>query len=290
MPESRYVLKTLTNRTVFIMINQRDLKMQTYKIIIIISILLTLLIIALYINFFVIPQKNESKMTVKTITKPESLLKETKERLNEPEEANVQLNLPPLNDSDNFIREYLKKKLNSPSFTSWLNQNDLIRRFVAVVDNIANGENPSENLKFLAPKKPFQTLKEYDQVIADPQNYSRFDAMVNIFHNLETVTLISLYGDLRPLINQAYAEMGYPDKQFNDVLRQAMAILLKTPSIKTQLYLEKKVITYNFKDPDLEALSPAQKLLLRTGPENMRKIKEKLKQLKAKLNFPADND
>jgi hypothetical protein len=40
---------------------------------------------------------------------------------------------------------------------------------------------------------------------------------------------------------------------------------------------------YKFKDERLESLSGPQKQLLRTGPENMRRIKEVLRKLKTAL-------
>lgn len=261
--------------------------MQSNKIIVIISILLSLLIIALFINFFVIPRGKETKKPEMTFTEP-APLKETAKKPDEPGKTYGIPDFPPLNDSDQFVREYLKKTLKPSSLEAWLNQDDLIRRFVATVDNIASGENPMGNLKFLAPEKPFQIRKENDRLIPDPGNYSRFDKIVNIFAETNTETVISLFQELKPLMNQAYAEMGYPEKRFDDTLMQAIDILLKTPMSRFPVYLEKKVLTYAFVDPDLEALSPAQKLLIRAGQENMQKIKEKLYQLKGKLNFTVN--
>jgi hypothetical protein len=263
--------------------------MQSYKIIIMISVLLTCLIIALYINFFVIPHKTENLNPETTVLEPEPAATKMEEPSKTAEKTKNFPDLPSLNESDHFIREHIGEILNQPLLATWLKQDDLIRRFVATVDNIANGENPSPNFKFLVPKTAFQTLREKDQLIPDPRNYARFDAMADMFYNLKSETIISLYHDFRPLINQAYAEMGYPDKRFDDTLMQALQMLLKTPPVEFPVYLEKKVITYAFKNPDLEALNPAQKMLLRTGARNMFKIKEKLKQLKKLLDLPAEN-
>ncbi len=46
-----------------------------------------------------------------------------------------------------------------------------------------------------------------------------------------------------------------------------------------------KVKTYRYVDPKLEALSPAQKQLLRMGPENAQKIQAKLRELAGVLGL-----
>jgi hypothetical protein len=42
-----------------------------------------------------------------------------------------------------------------------------------------------------------------------------------------------------------------------------------------------------FADPELEALSAAEKHLLRMGPENARQVQEKLSELAELLGYPA---
>jgi hypothetical protein len=44
------------------------------------------------------------------------------------------------------------------------------------------------------------------------------------------------------------------------------------------------LLVYELVDPRLEALSPAQKLLLRMGPANARKVQEKLRELGSALD------
>jgi hypothetical protein len=42
-------------------------------------------------------------------------------------------------------------------------------------------------------------------------------------------------------------------------------------------------VMFKFADPQLEGLAAAQKQLLRTGPDNMRRIKAKLREIKEAL-------
>jgi hypothetical protein len=48
------------------------------------------------------------------------------------------------------------------------------------------------------------------------------------------------------------------------------------------------VVVYEYADPKLEALSPAQKALLRMGPRNVPRVQAKLRELAAALRSPAE--
>ena len=47
-------------------------------------------------------------------------------------------------------------------------------------------------------------------------------------------------------------------------------------------------VLYAYADPKLEGLAPAQKLLLRTGPDNARKIKQQIRELAVALGVPEE--
>jgi hypothetical protein len=64
-----------------------------------------------------------------------------------------------------------------------------------------------------------------------------------------------------------------------------MMALLKVPVVKQDIQLEKKVVTYTMVDSDLESLSLAQKHLLRMGPDNIRVIQSKLREMAKLLGF-----
>ncbi|MCK4835692.1 MAG: DUF3014 domain-containing protein [Candidatus Aminicenantes bacterium] len=257
--------------------------MTSYKVIIIVSIILVLLVTALYINFFVIPKKSEPQKQLTPTHKeniPAHPPTSVKQKSLSPMPA-----LPALNESDDFIREYLKTYSSQAIFQKWLKPKDILRRFVAIVDNIARGEIPSTSLTFLNPDKPFKVIKKTNHITLDPENYRRYDLLINIFVSLDTGALMVLYDKLRPLLEEAYKELGYPEKQFNDTLLQALRVVMDTPIIQSPVSLEKQVITYSFKDPRLEALTPAQKQIFRTGPENIRRIKKKCREISRELNF-----
>ena len=64
--------------------------------------------------------------------------------------------------------------------------------------------------------------------------------------------------------------------------------LLKTPVIDDPVRIEPLGGTgYGFADPQLEALTPAQKHLLRAGPRNVRTIHSSLRAIAVALGIPA---
>jgi len=95
--------------------------------------------------------------------------------------------------------------------------------------------------------------------------------------------IVSLYRRAAPLFEEAFKDLGYPDKKFADVLHRAIDMLLAVPVIEKDIMLEEKVTTYMFADPRLEKLNPAKKHLLRMGPGNIKKIQAKLREITALL-------
>jgi hypothetical protein len=59
--------------------------------------------------------------------------------------------------------------------------------------------------------------------------------------------------------------------------------VLATPEIEEPIALTRKSVMYKYADPQLEQLTPMQKQLLRMGPDNIRRIKEQARALRAGL-------
>jgi hypothetical protein len=97
-----------------------------------------------------------------------------------------------------------------------------------------------------------------------------------------------LYGTLKPRIDEAYRELGYPDTPFDRTLERAIVLLLGTPASDGAARLEPKGIGYGYADPALEGLTAAQKQLLRTGPRNVRLIQSSLRRIAIALGIPAE--
>ncbi len=55
-----------------------------------------------------------------------------------------------LRTSDVIVRELVSELSANPKLVAWLANEDLVRRFVAAVDNVANGISPTTQLEFHA--------------------------------------------------------------------------------------------------------------------------------------------
>jgi hypothetical protein len=170
-----------------------------------------------------------------------------------------------------------------PNLAVWLATDELIRRFTAAIVNISEGITPKANLGILVPAEPFSVGRGPGGVHPSAKSYSRYDSLTEVFRSLDTAGTIELFGKLEPLIDDAFLELGYPGQDFRRTLVGALDHLLAVPNIEGDVALQETVSAYQFDDADLEALTAAQKQLLRTGPDNVRKIQRKIAELRREL-------
>jgi len=190
-----------------------------------------------------------------------------------------------LEESDELVRELAEELSSHPRMAMWLMSDELIRKFVAAVDNIANGNSPEPHIDFFKPDKKFMVMDEAGDYFIDPESYKRYDIVAEVFASLDSKGCVTLYKKLKPAIQEAYKELGYPEAEFDDTLKKAMMVLLQVPVVEQDIQLEKDVVTYTMVDSDLESLNAAQKHLLRMGPDNVSVIQEKLREMAGLLGL-----
>mgnify|MGYP001826640850 FL=1 len=188
-----------------------------------------------------------------------------------------------LKTSDTVVRELVAELSANPKLVAWLANEDLIRRFVAAVDNTANGISPTSQLDFMRPKGAFKVVEKGDVITIDPKSYDRYDLATQVIVSLDAEGSVALYRELEPLIDDAYAEISPPGSRFSDRLDAAFDHLLEVTPPSGEPVVTRKVVTYVYEDESLERLSGAQRQFLRMGPENVLLIKAKLRDLKAAL-------
>jgi len=261
--------------------------MEAYKKVnLVIAFIVALVVIPLIIYFFFIKQDRPRQVPVPPTPGQQAAAPTGKVKT---QGAQLPVHEPvldiELNSSDEPLRELLQDCSSHPEFARWLESKDLIRRGVAIVNNIADGVHPAAHLEFLLPTGKYSVIKRNGKIVVDPLSYIRYQPAVMTFVSIETEKVVEYYRQLQPVIEEAYKELGYPGKGFNEVLEQALAVLLETPILEGDIYLEEKVRTYAFADPRLESLDDVRKLLLRMGPENTRKIREKLREIATALKL-----
>jgi Protein of unknown function (DUF3014) len=191
--------------------------------------------------------------------------------------------LPVLAESDSSVRESLSGLFGSSSFNQLFQPQDVIRRLVATIDNLPR-KSVSQRLSPLKPVPgPFRVASSEGSIVIAPDNAARYAPYVRALEALDLAKLVAIYVHFYPLFQQAYAELGYPTRYFNDRVFELIDQLLATPDVNGPLELKQPKVLYEFADPALEDLSAGQKMLLRMGPENEAKVKAKLRELKRAL-------
>ena len=191
--------------------------------------------------------------------------------------------LPALNDSDSLVQESLVQVLGRPTIETLLVPQNIVRHIVVTVDNLPRHKVAVE----LRPVKPTggQSVvsTQGDLTVLSEANFDRYATFVRAVQAADVKSLAALYQRLYPLFQQAYEDLGYPGKYFNDRLVEVIDHLLETPEIAAPIPLEQPRVFYTYADPSLEARSAGQKLLIRMGPANARIVKAKLRELRAEI-------
>jgi hypothetical protein len=101
-----------------------------------------------------------------------------------------------------------------------------------------------------------------------------------MLERVDAKQLAGIYLRYYPWFQQAYEELGYPKGYFNDRLVAVIDHLLAAPEPSGPILLTQPKVLYQYLDPQLEALSAGQKTLVRMGPDNARRVKARLRELR----------
>jgi Protein of unknown function (DUF3014) len=203
--------------------------------------------------------------------------------------------LPALDASDPTVRKALTDWLGDKTVNTLLRSDDFVRRVVVTVDNFGR-EHAAPRLWPLNPAPgKFIVARKGAGETAAPENAARYQAIVALATSMEPARAAATYRAHYPLFQQAYRELGYPTGYFNDRLVQVIDRLLATPEpaqppavrkveIKGELAAASPTSNfYEFTDPALDGLAAGQKLLLRMGVDNERKVKAQLRAFRAAI-------
>ena len=208
---------------------------------------------------------------------PEPVIETPVEPEPEPDPAEPEVELPALNDSDGFVRERLQALSDGAVLLSLVTDEQLIRRFVVFVENISRHEFPQTDLPY-RPIGVDMPVRELDQnlFLMEEGAHGRFDGFVDAMTAVDTGQAYALYRLLRPLFQQAYAEIGYRGRDFDDTLRLAINNVLQATDSEGPYQLVKPSVMYLFADSELENADAVHKQLIRIGPRNSTRLMGKL--------------
>ncbi len=213
---------------------------------------------------------------------PEPVMPEVRQIIEAPAELPP---LPALGDSDNLILDALTGLVGNKSLIAFFRSTRIIRNIVATIDNLPTRRAPMSVMPVERAPGKFVTAGAEGDLAISPENSARYASYVRIANAVSAQKLVEVYVRLYPLFQQAYEELGYPKKYFNDRLVETIDNLLETPVIKEPLKLVQPNVLYQFADPALEARSIGQRILIRTGSKSEATIRAKLREIKLELRL-----
>ncbi len=196
--------------------------------------------------------------------------------------------LPGLGESDVEAREALGAAAGATLVERYLVPDSLVRKLVATVDNLTGDAIWMKTRVVQAQAGLFLVEGDEDARVIAPANAQRYQPFVQLVGQVDIAALAAAYQRYYPLLQEAYAELGYPDRQFHNRALEVIDHLLATPVVEEPIRLEHPHVLYTFADPRLEALSSGQKILVRVGPENAAVLRGKLSELRSALEGLAE--
>jgi vacuolar-type H+-ATPase subunit F/Vma7 len=214
---------------------------------------------------------------VEAIVVPQQPSEPPHEPLPEPEP------LPALADSDAEMSAALAGVAGQETVDVLLVAEGIISRIVATVDSLDSRQVAPSVWPIRLPGGNYAVIQEGDTIISSAVNDGRYANYATLAAAMDTPALVVIYQRYYPLFQNAYEELQGPQPYFNDRLVAIIDHLLATPVVEGPLELVKPEAVYQFSDPQLEALSAGQKVMLRVGGDNSVVIRAKLRELRAVL-------
>lgn len=188
-----------------------------------------------------------------------------------------------LADSDPMVREVLNESLADSVFEQALRQDDLLERGTAFIDAAAKGSILNKVFPLPPLEGKYSVVVVAGKTVADPASYQRYDAYAAAVGALNPQRLAAAFHQFRPLLEQAYANLGFEADDMDNSLVRALDQVIAAPVLEKPATLVMDITTYTYEDESLENLSPIAKQLIRMGPENQAVIQAQASALRAAL-------
>jgi hypothetical protein len=191
--------------------------------------------------------------------------------------------LPDLDGSDAEAQQALAEAAGPELLDEYVPPDGLVRRIVVTVDNLPREDIWIEARAIAPIEGRFLVEGTDDEPVIAPGNFARYTGFVQLVEQVDVEALAVRYQRYYPLLQEAYEELGFPGRQFHNRALDVIDHLLATPRVDGPIRLEQPHVLYTFADPELEALSPGQKVMLRVGPQNAATLRAKLLELREAL-------
>jgi hypothetical protein len=189
----------------------------------------------------------------------------------------------PLDVSDVAVKSALVGAIRSPQISRLLVNEGLLQKFVINVNNLANEEITLKDNLLVAPSGGFNVYNQADRIWIDRSSFQRYNPYVDALETVDTDELLAVYESYKPMLVEKFAEIARPGDELDETMIRAIDELLDTPLVPVPIEVYSDSVMYKFADPRVEALSEPQKQMIRMGPDNMRRLKDVLRDVKEAL-------
>jgi len=164
-------------------------------------------------------------------------------------------------------------------------QEDVVRRWAVVTDNLAEGTSPRKQLQFLAPAGKFSVVSRGGRTEISHESYARYDRFGDAVASIDVQAAVKAYRGLYGMIERAYRALGYPEGSLDRITARALQRIAAAPVEQGDVEVVDEGGTYRFANPKLEALSETEKHLLRMGPRNAGLVQAKAREILVALGL-----
>lgn len=192
--------------------------------------------------------------------------------------------VPPatLEDADDYLREVYEGQ--HPLINELLEHDHVLNKLVAAADATWRNQSPTSSLKFLNPKGKLGVTRRDEKVFLSNDNYNRYEPYLEGLDRVGDKRILDSYLLLRPLLRNAHEQLGNPHVKWDQLLGEILDKLsaMEVPTKAPELTKAGDSV-FIFADPVLEKKSFAHRLLIRMGPNNSRRLQEKIRNFQAAL-------
>ncbi len=190
-------------------------------------------------------------------------------------------------DVDGIVQAAAAGLSRHPQLAAWLVTDGIARRVVSAVEAVADGYSPREELAFTRPPMPLYVRYEGVQAMITEASFRRYDLVAEVAASIDSVGLAETYRELEPQLEQVHRALPYARGDLRTRLVEAIDHLLAVEVPDGPYAVTRQTRTWGFADPALEALSDAQRHLLRMGPRNARSVQASLRGFREALEPPS---
>lgn len=196
--------------------------------------------------------------------------------------------------SGDQLRSMLIDWLGRDSVQQFLQLDDFVRHVVVTVDNLGR-PHAAPRLWPVNPMTGRYGVEARGELLyPTADNAKRYAGFVAFVENIDARRAAALYARNYGLFQKQYEELGYPGRYFNDRLVEVIDLMIATPipaqtpplkltEVKGPIASTHPWLRYEFADPALEALPAGQKMMLRVGPDNQKRLRARLVEFRAAL-------